>query len=421
MISQRWILACCLTLLRLSTGNAGDWPQWRGPERTAISTETGLLKDWPKDGPKLLWHAKAIGDGYSTPSVVGDQLYLISNSGDEEYAQALSVENGEPIWKKAIGKVGANKEGAPQYPGARSTPTVDGDFLFVLGSDGDLACLERATGNIRWTKNVRVELEGAPGAWSYSESPLVDGDFLVCTPGGSQATLAAFNKQTGDVVWKTALPEGDEAGYSSVIAVTVAGVKQYVQFLGQGLVGVDSATGRFLWRYEQTAKGSPANIPTPVADGPLVYSAASRSGGGLVRIVSNDGALQAEEVYFKPKLPSSIGGSVKVGDYLYGTTRESFMCVEFATGEVKYQSRGLGASSILFADERLYLHGENGDVVLAEANPEEYRERGRFTPPDMPDRGKSKSWAYPVISNGRLYIRDLTSLWSFDVKAGAAN
>ncbi|MGE3316711.1 MAG: PQQ-binding-like beta-propeller repeat protein [Planctomycetaceae bacterium] len=403
-------------LCATSMAAAGDWPQWRGPNRNGISSETGLLKEWPKEGPPVVWHAKSVGDGYSTPSVVGDRIYLLSNQGsDEESVQALSAADGSQIWATPIGGVGKNT--GPQYPGARSTPTVDGEYLYVLGSDGDIAAVKAASGEVRWKKNVRSEFGGAPGAWAYSESPLVDGDKLICSPGGKTATLVALNKETGDVIWKSALEEGDEAGYSSVIAVEIGGAKQYVQFLGKGLVGVDAATGRFLWRYEKTAKGSPANIPTPVANGTMIYSAAARSGGGLVRLNVTDGMPQAEEVYFKPKLPSSIGGSVNVGDYLYGTTREGFLCVEFATGEVKWQSRSLGASSILYADERLYIHGENGDLALVEATPEEYREKGRFTPPDMPDRGKSKSWTYPVIANGRLYVRELSSLWCFDVKA----
>ena len=157
---------------------AKDWPQWRGPNRDGISQETGLLKEWPKEGPKLLWQQKEIGSGYSTPAVVGDRLYLCSNKDmDDEFVQALAVKDGTQVWSARLGKVGPNQ--GPQYPAARSTPTVDGELLYALGSDGDLACVEIANGKIRWQKNLRTGFGGKPGKWAYAESPLIDGDMLV--------------------------------------------------------------------------------------------------------------------------------------------------------------------------------------------------------------------------------------------------
>ena len=293
---------------------------------------------------------------------------------------------------------------------------MDGEWLFALGSDGDLACLERATGKIRWQKNVRQEFGGKPGEWAYSESPLIDGDVLVCTPGGAEATIVALNKESGDVIWKCAVPEGSDAGYASPIVIEHEGVRQYVQFLAKGLAGVNAKTGELLWQYTKTAEGSPANIPTPLADGGYVYSAASRSGGGLVKLQAEQQAFQAEQVYFSGTLPSGIGGVIKLGDCFYGTKGDSLLCVEFTTGEIKWQERSVGAASLCYADGCLYLHGEKGEVALVEPSPEGYREKGRFTPPDQPDRGRSRAWAYPVVADGRLYVRDLDSLWCYDVK-----
>lgn len=394
---------------------AADWPQWRGPHRDGISQEKGLLKEWPQDGPKLLWEVKDLGSGFSTPAVVGDRMYLLSNKGiDNEFVAALSTADGKPIWTARIGKVG-NPNQQPNYPAARSTPTVDGQSLYALGSDGDLVCLETASGHERWRKDLRKDFGGKPGAWAYAESPLVDGDKVVCTPGGSEATIVALNKSTGDVIWKSAIPGGDQAGYASIIIVDAGGVKQYVQFMQKGVVGIDANTGKFLWRYDQTAKGSPANIPTPVAHDGYIYTGAGMSGGGLVKLSESAGALSAQPVYFDKKLPTAIGGSVQLGDYLYGATGRSLMCVQFTTGAVKWQDRSVGAASILYADERLYLHGEDGEVALVEATPAGYHEKGRFTPPDQPDRGNAKAWAYPVVANGKLYIRDENMLWCYDV------
>lgn len=408
-------LLTCLLLLISFAMLAADWPQWRGPNRDGISSETGLLQEWPDAGPKLVWQVNDIGDGYSTPAVVGDRLYLISNRGMEnEFVHALSASDGQELWATRIGNVGPNQ--GPQYPGSRGTPTVDGDVLYALGSDGDLACLDLANGKLRWTKNLRAEFAGKPGAWAYSESPLIDGETLVCTPGGPEATIVALDKKNGDVIWKAPTPEADEAAYASPIVVEFGGLKQYVQFLQKGLVGVDAATGKLLWRYDRTAQGSPANIPTPVASGQYVYSAAGRSGGGLVKLTIHEGGVNAEPLYFAPKLPNSIGGSVLVDGHLYGTSSGGLMCVDFDSGEMKWQGRGVGAGSVCYADGRIYVHGEKGDVALVEATPEEYREKGKFTPPDQPDRGKSQAWCYPVVSAGRLYLRDLGSLWCYDVK-----
>jgi len=394
---------------------AADWPQWRGPQRDGISKETGLLQQWPKGGPKLVWQVKDIGFGYSTPAVVGDHLYLVSNKGsDNEFVHALSAKDGKQVWSTRLGRVGPNQK--VNYPGARSTPTVDGDVLYALGSDGDLACVERENGKVRWKKSLRKDFGGQPGAWAYSESPLIDGDVLVCTPGGEKATMVALNKKNGAVLWKSPFPEADEAGYASFIIVDAAGVKQYVQFLEKGLAGVDAKTGKLLWRYSRTAKGSPANIPTPVAHGNLVYSAAGRTGGAAVKLQSKGDTITAEEVYFSRNLPNSIGGAVVVNGHLYGTNNSGLVCAEFATGKVKWQAESGGAGSVCYAEGRLYVHGENGDVALVEATPAAYHEKGRFTLPDQPKRGKSKAWAYPVVANGRLYIRDLDVLWCYDVK-----
>jgi outer membrane protein assembly factor BamB len=417
----RWfVLAAGAAGLFTLAGGAADWPQWRGPERNGISKETGLLKAWPKDGPKLLWHVKDLGYGYTTPAVVGSRLYLVCTKGkDEEVVQVLDAKDGSKVWSRPLGKVGPNQPFAA-YPGARSTPTVDGDVLYALGSDGDLACMDIANGNVRWTKNLRADFGGEPGVWAYAESPLIDGDVLVCTPGGKEATLVALNKKNGYVIWKCAVPGGDQAAYASVVISHAAGRKQYVQFLGKAVVGVDAKTGAFLWRYTNTAKKSPANIPTPTVFGDYVYTGSGLGGGGLTRVKAQDGGLIAEEVYYDRNLPKAIGGTIMLGDYLYGTNADGLVCLEFVSGTEKWQNKSIGTASLCYADGRLYLHGENGDVALVEATPDAYREHGRFTPPDRPKhlRGNmEKAWSYPVVANGRLYIHDVGTLWCYDVNA----
>jgi outer membrane protein assembly factor BamB len=398
-----------------------DWPQWRGPQRDGVSKETGLLKQWPKEGPKLVWQVNDLGDGYSTPSVVGERIYLMSNQGMEnEFVQARSTKDGKPIWTTRIGNVG-NPNQNPPYPKARSTPTVDGKFIYALGSDGDIACLETETGKIRWQKNIRKEFGGQPGEWAYAESPLVDGDVVVVTPGGAEATIVALNKKTGALIWKSAVPDGDPAAYASAIVVQAGGRKQYVQSLTKGYVGVDAKTGQFLWRYKEVAKG-PAQYFTPVARGEYVYGGALGVGGGMVRLKSASDGIAAEQVYFERGLPNGIGGAVLVGDHIYGTeVGQNLVSADFITGKVKWQDKSFGWASLAYADGHLYLHGINGDVALVEATPEAYREKGRFTPPAQPKKKQAGpfpegAFAYPVIANGRLYIRDLGTLWAYDIK-----
>lgn len=388
--------------------------------RDGQATESGLLKQWPKDGPKLLWQVQNLDAGYSTPAVVGERLYLVSNAGlDNEFALALSAKDGSRIWTAKLGKVGNPKQ-EPNYPAARSTPTVDGKWLFVLGSDGDLVCLATEQGTERWRRNLRADFGGKPGEWAYSESPLVDGDKVICTPGGSNATLVALNKATGELIWKCSMPDGAEAGYSSVIVFTAEGVRQYVQFLQGGLIGLDAASGKLLWRYERSAKGSPAVIVTPLASEGLIYSGAYRAGGAVVKPGRKGGEWSVEERYFAAKLPVGLGGVVKVGENMYGSSGQSVMCVDFKTGQIKWEERELGPAAWLVADGRIYLHAENGDVALLEPSAEAFKELGRFTPPHQPKRlnQMEKAWAYPVIANGRLYVRDMNSLWCYDVRAG---
>jgi outer membrane protein assembly factor BamB len=419
------IAAICVSFSALPVARSvvagSDWPQWRGPKRDGISPETGLLKQWPQGGPKLLWQLNDIGDGYSTPAVVGNRIYLMSNRGmDNEFVQALSTADGKPVWTTRVGNVG-NPNQQPSYPKSRSTPTVDGNSIYALSSDGDLVCLETKTGKIRWQKNIRKEFGGQPGEWAYAESPLVDGDAVVVTPGGPQTTMVALNKKTGALIWKALIPGGDPAGYASAVIAEGGGRRQYVQLMSKALIGVDAKTGQFLWRYAEAAKG-PAQYFTPVAFADYVYAGALGVGGGLVRLKVNGDGVVAEQVYFTRGLPNGIGGAVAVGGNIYGTeVGQTLVAAEFATGKMNWKDKSIGWASVAYADGHLYLHGINGDVALVEATPEGYREKGRFTPPAQPKHAGGQfgegAFAYPVIANGRLYIRDLGTLWAYDIKA----
>lgn len=411
---KRCVLGLVFGLMLGADVEAGDWPEWRGPNREGKSAETGLLQTWPSDGPKQVWRIDGVGGGYSTPAVVGDRLYLAANEGlENEYVRALDAKDGSTIWSTRIGKVGAPKQ-RPSYPGSRAMPTIDDDRVYAVGSNGDLVCLNRKDGKMRWHINFTEAFGSKAPRWAWAESPLIDGEKLIATPGGSDAAILAVDKMTGKLLWKAKLPQNDEAGYGSPVKATISGVDQYVVFMQKGVVGVDAKTGAFLWQYGATAESSPANILTPVVYNDHVFTGTNRGGSGLVR-VDLDADPKVTEIYKKQKLPMHVGGAVLLDGYLYGTTRSALVCSDFMTGEVAWTDRSVGAATVGYADGRIYVVGDEGEIALIDPSPEGYKEVGRFTPGGRD--GGGTSWTYPVIANGRMYVRNLDRLWCFDVSA----
>ncbi len=587
---------------------AGDWPQWRGPNRDGISTDKGLLKEWPKEGPKVLWQVDSVGVGYSSLAVKDGRIFTQGDLNGVEHIIALDAKDGHTLWavqpapvaelletqttaqfkqidrngdgtiseaealarfgwewnkfdeaatepleavaqkrtaawlqeldkngdgklsfdecgnqfrdafermdstdpkadaaelaaqrtaeylkqldkdgdgrisrmeskgtaldrqfgridtkepgtdkgdellssaeiEAALKKFEAGKDGvvspeelqsyyvANKYKGdgiltakelrstvggyrngmgdgPRGTPTVDGDRLFVEGANGDVDCLEAATGKTLWHVNLRSDFGGGTPGWGYSESPLIVGDLVIVTPGGKAGTLVALNKLTGKPVWQSKeVTEG--AHYTSPVLAEIGGVKQIVQFARESVFGVSLADGKSLWRYAAPANGT-ANCCSPIVDGDLVFASSSYGvGGGLAKIMSAGSTQQAEEVYFEKKMACHHGGIVKVGEYMYSSSAGPLMCMEFKTGKIMWQSRSAGKGALCVADGMLYILGEGHEMALAEVNPEAYVEHGKFK---VQSHGRP-SWAHPIVTGGRLYIRDQESLTAYDVRA----
>ncbi|HEY7315842.1 MAG TPA: PQQ-binding-like beta-propeller repeat protein [Gemmataceae bacterium] len=385
-----------------------DWPQWQGQDRTAVSHEKGLLGDWSKEGPPLLWKADNLGGAFCTPSVARGRVFGMGFRGKDEVVWALDEKTGQELWSVKIAD--ANK-GVGYNEGPRCTPTVDGDRLYVLGLGADLVCMKTENGDEVWRKNLRKDFNGSVGGWGYSESPLIDGNKLLCTPGGKKSTLIALDKQTGELIWTGVVPQGDQAHYSSIIAANVDGQRQYIQFLRGGVVGL-SGDGKFLWRYDHPHNGT-ANCSTPLyRDGHVFAASSYGTGGGLAKLTRYGDEVKAEEVYFTKNMKNHHGGMVLLGDYLYGSDEGKLTCLEFKTGKVQWAESKAGKGSIAYADDRLYYRNEGGPVILVEANPKKYVEHGRFSPP----RTDKPAWPHPVIANGKLYIRDQQYLYCYDVK-----
>jgi outer membrane protein assembly factor BamB len=396
---------------------AADWPQWRGPDRTDISKETGLLKSWPEGGPKLLWTNDDAGLGYSGPAIVGERLYTMGGREEQEYVYALDVKTGKQVWASKLEPLFKNNWGG----GPRSTPTVDGDRLYVLGPGSELACLAADDGKILWSKNLLKDLHGQlMSGWGFAESPLVDGEHLICSPGGQEGTLAALDKKTGAVLWRSQ-DVTDPAAYSSAVAAEVGGVRQYVQLTGKSVLGVAADDGRLLWRVEQPYRT--AVIPTPIFHDNYVYTTAGYGAGCNLLKLSAEGnkGTKEEEVYSNKNMENKHGGVVLVDGHIYGWTDHgggAWICQDAKTGDVVWQSKKLGRGSVTCADGLLYCYSErDGTCVLIEASPEGWKEKGRFAIPEQSSiRSPSGGvWTHPVVANGRLYLRDQNLLFCYDI------
>ncbi|UCG50010.1 MAG: PQQ-like beta-propeller repeat protein [Phycisphaerales bacterium] len=422
----------CLIVLCCSVVGAADWPRWRGPNYDAVSTETGLLKSWPQGGPKLLYEMTGFGPGYSSVAIVDGILYTMGDrsatnpQGGSTKAQcviAADLAAGKILWATKVGSV--HRDGGP-----RCTPTIDDGLVYTVSTDGNVSCVEAATGRLLWQKNLRTDLGGGnnPG-WRFSESPLVDGEKLLCTPGGRKAVMVALNKKSGQLIWKCSMPDigpkgKDEAGYSSIVPARIAGVKQYVQLTNKGLIGVAANDGAFLWGYNKVANGV-ANITTPIVDDPYVFgSTAYNTGSALLKLSAEQGKVAAEEVYFLDSrtFQNHHGNCVKVGDYIYAghdQNKGKPTCVEFKTGKIMWQADqpGGGSAAVLYADGRLYFRYDDNKLALIEASPKAYNLISTFRMPKR-DGMSGPGWAHMVIVDGRLYVRHADVLFVYDVKAG---
>jgi outer membrane protein assembly factor BamB len=384
-----------------------DWPQWRGPRRDGMSAETGLLKQWPAGGPRKLWQLTGLGGGYGTVALSGARLFLQAAVGKESCVLCLDRASGKSLWKTALGPTLTNDRG----DGPRSTPTVEGNIGWALTENGDLACLESATGKPIWRRNILQDFGGQNPNWRLSESPLLDGNNLIVTPGGRGAGIVALDKLTGREVWR-ARELNDPAGYASCIVADVAGVRAIMNLTSQAGVGVRASDGKLLWHFPKPANRV-ANCATPLySNGKVFYTSAYGTGCGLLRLTADAGALRADEVYFNREMRNHHGGVVLHGGHLYGFSDAILTCMEFETGNVLWRDRSVGKGALTYADGHLYLLGEGNTAGLAEATPAGYREKGRFP---IPDSGLP-SWAHPVVCDGKLWLRNQGWLACFDVR-----
>lgn len=405
------LIATFVVSTAISAAIAADWPQWRGPNRDGLSGEKGLLKTWPASGPAQVWSVDSLGEGYGSVAIKGDRLFVQGSSASASILFCLSRTDGKVIWQAALGRKLTESRGN----GPRGTPTVDMDRVYALTESGDLVCLQVRDGSPVWRRNILKDFGGENPNWLISESPLIDGNRVIVTPGGRGAAIVALDKMTGKTVWSS---QGlnDPAHYASNIAVDVGGIRTIIGFTSRAAVGLRASDGSLMWSYTPVANRT-ANIATPVFhDNKVFYTSAYSTGCALLQLKPEGGTIKAEEVYFSKDMQNHHGGVVLVDRHIYGFSNNMLTCLEFATGKRIWTDRSVGKGAVTFADGMLYLLSEGNVVGLAEATTAGYREKGRFS---IPDQGQP-SWAHPVVSDGRLYLRNQKWLASYDVKGNGS-
>jgi outer membrane protein assembly factor BamB len=401
--------ACITTAVAASSGN---WPQWRGPDRTDVSKETGLLKSWPEGGPKRVWLFENAGLGYSGYSIVGGKLFTMGLREGGEHLIAVDANTGKELWSARMGEVLKNNWG----DGPRGTPSVDGDRVYGMSGRGNLICANAADGKVVWQHTMK-DFGGSTPGWGYTESVLVDGDKVVCTPGGKKGTIVALDKKTGELIWQST-DFTDPAHYASIIAANHGGKRQYIQLTEKHVAGISAADGKLLWSADWP--GSTAVIPTPIFHDGQVYVTSGYGAGCMAIKIGENNAVTG--VYTNKEMVNHHGGVILVDGHLYGhSDRGGWLCQNFKTGEkVWAEKSALGKGAVAYADGMLYCLAEkDGTLALVEASPKAWKEHGRFklNPQTTQRSARGMIWTHPVVTGGRLYLRDQELLSCYDVKA----
>jgi len=392
--------------------SADDWPQWRGPNRDGISRETGLLQAWPSAGPKRVWLSRDIGIGYSAPVVAGGKIFIMGTKDGKEQLFAKEAKGGKTLWTAPLGGILSNNWG----DGPRGAATVDGDQVYALGAKGGLICANVGDGKVNWRVELVKDLGGKVPGWGYTESVLVDGDLVICTPGGKRGSLAAIDKKTGKVIWRSS-DWTDGAQYASVVPAELNGQRQFIQLTQKTLAGVSARDGSVLWR--NAWPGRTAVIPTPIVHRNEVYISSGYGAG--CRKITVGGANEVTEDYSNKNMKNKHGGVLLLKGHLYGySDGRGWTCQSLKSGDVVWDSKKFGKGCVFYADNRLYcLEESSGQVVLAAADTGGWKEHGRFKLEPQTELRKSSGrvWTHPVVANGVMYLRDQELLFAFDVRA----
>jgi outer membrane protein assembly factor BamB len=402
---------------------ATDWPQWRGPNRDAVSGETGLLQEWPAGGLKLLWTSREAGRGFGAPAVVGDRNYVLGALGNDVIEHVIALDaTGRKLWASPIAKA-YDFRGNVWSLGPNSAPSVDGHLIFALGSQGVFVCVDD-TGKEKWRVDLVKDLHGRVNpvtgedlGWGYSWSPLVVSDRVIIAPGGDDGLLAALDKSTGAVAWRTKVV--DDCTYSSPVLAEIGGVPQIIYAAQTKVYGVSPKDGTLLWTHDKKRQAEEIFAATPIVHDNQVLVSGAAAGSEVFRVSKSGKGFTTETVWSGKQFANLHGGMVLVGGQVYGSDeKRAWKCFDFATGKVDWESRRPGVGSIIFADSRLYCVSQDGGTVsLIEASPKAMNLRGQFTLPETSKlrRPSAGLWSHPVLAHGQLYLRDQELLYCYQV------
>ena len=398
-----------LLLFLSSFTHAQDISQWRGVNRDGIYEEQHLLKTWPEKGPALLWCDENVGEGFGSLAVTSDMLFVNGKVDSISYTLAFDLK-GSLLWKTPNGTEFTGTGYPANFPGARSTPTVVNDLVYVSSAKGRIACLEKQTGKEIWGVDMIRDFNGIMNQHGYCESLMVDEANVYCVPGGAAINVAAINRFTGKTVW-TSKALADTVSYCSPLIIKLPARNILVTFSGHYLMGLDTKTGELLWSHQQAYHEFHQQCNTPVyADGNIYYMAGE--GNGAVKLKLSDDGASIREVWKNSNVINVFGGFVKINDYLFSPDRtQKLKCLDIHTGQVT-DSLKVSKGSLISADNMLYCYSDNGDVTLIKVNGPKMERVGKF----KCDKGTKEHFAHPVISKGILYIRHGRALMAYSIK-----
>lgn len=394
------------------------WPGWKGLTRDNVSPSTGLIDRWPQSGPKLLWKADGLGNGYSNLAFFGNLIYTLGDRDGHSNVIALNRADGKVVWATPMGA----PAGGSGFPGTRGTPSTDGRLVFGINQFADLLCVTADTGKKVWSKNLLTDFNGSINKsqqgsheWGYAESPLVYRNLLICTPGGDQGAVVALEKKTGKLVWRSTNLK-DDCTYASTAVRTIEGVKQIVVLTHKAVSGLDPDSGALLWSAPYGTFGITCTDPVVVGNYVYVTNAYGQGGFGFKVVKDAAGHFSAQQIYSDRQLENKHHGLIVNGKFVYSSTeRRQLVCFNIETGEIAWTKDRMngGKTALHAADGNLIARGENGTITLVELNSERYVEKGAF---EQPDRTDCNAWTYPVVFEGKLYIRDQNQLFCYELK-----
>ena len=394
-----------------SIQNTCEWPCFHGSDRTNKSVETGMIKEWPLDGPELLWTASGLGEGYSSISIGDGLIYSAGKLDDQSYVFSFDL-NGKLVWKKPNVKGwSTNMSHASSYTGSRSTPTYENGVLYHLGESGRLTAFDSKTGNELWHKDLLQEFEAGNPEYGYAESVYIDGDNLYTRPAGKKGFQVCLNKHNGELIWANTEIPGLE-GYSSPVINEFGGYRQVIGSSSNCYYGLDTRTGKLLWKVDfENQRG--LNVTDAIVYNEYVFISSGYGKGSLmVKLKVSGKEIIPETVWQYELMDNHHGGVILHEGFLYGSGSNSknWFCLDFLTGEQVWKTPGKG--SLTYADGMLYLLEERGTMKLVRTTPDKYELSGEFK---VPSGGEGMYWAHPVICGGRLLIRHADKLYAYDI------